>query len=226
MSYFYNNKNSLDSVRDANASNSGLVSGLTKYTYDGNGNMLSAANTLNGGQNKGITYNILNLPNVVTIPTGTYTYTYDAAGNKLRMVKVISRSTTNTDYIGGIQYSGTPTESIAFIQTEEGKAVPYGTSSYDYTYYLGDNLGNTRITFDTKYGRDSLLQKDDYYPFGLEINPSTSSPKNEYLYNKKELRRTLQNTIMARGSMTRWWCIGIRLIQWRRWIDDGLRIIT
>ena len=28
----------------------------------------------------------------------------------------------------------------------------------------------------------------NYYPFGLEINTTTASPKNEYLYNKKELQ--------------------------------------
>ena len=33
-----------------------------------------------------------------------------------------------------------------------------------------------------------LLQKDDYYPFGLEINRTPGSPKNEYLYNRKELQ--------------------------------------
>jgi RHS repeat-associated protein len=59
---------------------------------------------------------------------------------------------------------------------------------FDYTYYLGDNLGNTRVTFDTKNGIAALQQQDDYYPFGLEINRTISSPKNEYLYNKKELQ--------------------------------------
>jgi hypothetical protein len=34
-------KNSLDSDKDNNASNAGLVSGITRYTYDGNGNMLT-----------------------------------------------------------------------------------------------------------------------------------------------------------------------------------------
>jgi RHS repeat-associated protein len=29
---------------------------------------------------------------------------------------------------------------------------------------------------------------DDYYPFGLEINRTPYTPKNEYLYNKKELQ--------------------------------------
>jgi len=34
----------------------------------------------------------------------------------------------------------------------------------------------------------ALQQQDDYYPFGLEISRSILSPKNEYLYNGKELQ--------------------------------------
>jgi len=134
LMYYYNSKNSLDSVKDANASNLGLVSGKTSYTYDGNGNMLSAANTVNTGQNKSFTYNILDLPKVVTVPNGTDTYTYDAGGDKLRKVSVIGGVNTNTDYIGGIQYNGSGgTDTLSFIQTEEGKAVHNGTT-YDYQY--------------------------------------------------------------------------------------------
>ena len=65
--------------------------------------------------------------------------------------------------------------------------MPNGTG-FDYQYFLGDNLGNTRVTFGTKTGAAVQIQKDDYYPFGLEINRSVSTPKNEYLYNKKELQ--------------------------------------
>jgi RHS repeat-associated protein len=193
LSYSYtvssNPTNQLQSVVDANASNTGLVSGTTNYTYDGNGNMLTATNTVNTGQNNSITYNLLNLPNVVTVPTGTDTYTYDAAGNKLRMVSVISGVTRNTDYIAGIQYNGsTASDTLSFIQTEEGKAVHNGTT-YDYQYYLADNLGNTRITFNTKNGVANTVQQDDYYPFGLEIlRAGPHDTKNEYLYNKKELQ--------------------------------------
>ena len=121
----------------------------------------------------------------------TITYTYDASGQKLRRV---SPNTGNTDYINGIQYDGTNTtaSTISFIQTEEGKAVPNGATAYNYTYYLGDNLGNTRVTFDTGTGVARTLQKDDYYPFGMEILRDTlSAPKNEYLYNKKELQEEL-----------------------------------
>jgi len=56
---------------------------------------------------------------------------------------------------------------------------------------LGDNLGNTQITFDTKTGVAFGLQTDDYYPFGLEINSLVNVPKNEYIYNKKELQEEL-----------------------------------
>jgi RHS repeat-associated protein len=100
---------------------------------------------------------------------------------------VIGGVTKTTDYIGGIEYDNSST-TIGFIQTEEGKAVPNGTTNYDYNYYLGDNLGNTRVTFGTKTGAAILYQQDDYYPFGLEINRTPFTPKNEYLYNKKELQ--------------------------------------
>jgi len=189
LQYYYSGKNSLDSVKDNNASNAGLVSGITRYTYDGNGNMLTAANTANTGQNKSFTYNILNLPNVVTVPNGTDTYTYDAEGNKLRRVSVIGGVTKTTDYIGGIEYDNSST-AIGFMQTEEGKAVPNGTTNYDYNCYLGDNLGNTRVTFGAKTAAAVVYQQDDYYPFGLEILRTSPipNPKNEYLYNKKELQ--------------------------------------
>jgi RHS repeat-associated protein len=123
---------------------------------------------------------------VAMVSNGTATYTYDAAGNKLRKVSVISGVTTTTEYISGIQYKNSTT-AVDFIQTEEGKAVN-NSGSYDYNYYLGDNLGNTRVTFGTKTGTAVQYQRDDYYPFGLELSRSVTSPKNEYLYNKKELQ--------------------------------------
>ena len=183
-----NPTNQVRSVADASGNNAGLVNGTTTYTWDGNGNLLSNANTVNTAQNKSFTYNLLNLPQSVTIPNGTVTYTYDATGNKLRKVSVISGVTKTTDYISGIEYDGAATDTLNFIQTEEGKAAKYG-NSYDYNYYLGDNLGNTRITFGTKTGAAVSYQKDDYYPFGMEINmPPLPTPKNEYLYNRKELQ--------------------------------------
>ena len=187
LTYTYSSTNQVQSIADGSGSSSGLVNGTTIYSWDGNGNLASNTNTTNTGQNKSFTRNLLNLPQVVTVPTGTVTYTYDAAGNKLRKVDVLSGVTKTTDYINGIEYDNSTT-TIGFIQTEEGKAVPSGTS-YDYQYFLSDNLGNTRITFSTISGSASTTQTDDYYPFGLEILRGTApNPKNEYLYNKKELQ--------------------------------------
>ena len=146
-----------------------------------NGNVITDPSRINGTITIG--YNLLNLPQTIT-GGKTITYTYDATGNKLRRV---STGTGTTDYIGGIQYDAGV---LTFIQTEEGKAVPNG-ANYDYQYYLGDNLGNTRNTLSTKTGVAVSTQQDDYYPFGLEINRNVLSPKNEYLYNKKELQEEL-----------------------------------
>jgi len=178
----------MQSVVDASGNSLGLPAGTTNYQYDGNGNVWNAHNAANTAGNRNVTYNLLNLPLVVTNLNGTITYTYDAAGNKLRKVSVQSGVTTNTDYIGGIQYTGTTSENIQYIMTEEGQAAPNGTTNYDYQYFLGDNLGNTRLSFGTKTGATVKYQKDDYYPFGMEISDTVSNPKNYYLYNKKELQ--------------------------------------
>ena len=183
-----NYSNKLQSIGDASGSNTGLVNGTTTYLWDFNGNLQSNANTANTSQNKSFTYNLLNLPLTATSTSATSTFTYDAIGNKLRKSSVTGGVTTATDYINGIQYKNSTT-AIDFIQTEEGRATPATSTTYDYSYYLGDNLGNTRVTFGTKTGAAVVYQTDDYYPFGYEISRgSITSPKNEYLYNKKELQ--------------------------------------
>ncbi len=187
LSYTYtvggNPTNQLQSINDVTTNDAGLKHGISNFTYDGNGNLITDPTK---GTGITIAYNMLNLPQSIT-GGKTITYTYDATGQKLRRVSPV---TGNTDYISGIQYDGTTTSSLTFIQTEEGKAVPNGTG-YDYEYYLGDNLGNTRVTFGTKTGTAVSYQQDDYYPFGMEISRSVLSPKNEYLYNKKELQEEL-----------------------------------
>ncbi|MBS1520705.1 MAG: hypothetical protein JST50_06905 [Bacteroidetes bacterium] len=196
-----NYTNQLQSVNDLNANTytTGLPGGVTKYTYDGNGNLLTQRNqNSNTQQDKTYTYNLLNLPKIITANTGlttstTLTYIYDAAGNKLR--RTSTGLSDVTDYISGIQYDAYngAQSNLNFIQTEEGKAAYLqSTGGFDYYYYLGDNLGNTRVTFDTKLSSASLYQTDDYFPFGLEIPEGTiPNPKNEYLYNKKELQEEL-----------------------------------
>ena len=188
LTYTYSSTNQLQSINDATTSDLGLKHGTSAFTYDGNGNMLT--DPTKGTTGITISYNLLNLPQSIS-GSKTITYTYDAAGIKLR--KNSTTANNITDYISGIQYDGVSTPALSFIQTEEGKAVPLPTgNAYNYVYYLGDNLGNIRAIFETKNGTADTVQRDDYYPFGMEINRYTASPKNEYLYNKKELQEELQ----------------------------------
>jgi RHS repeat-associated protein len=184
LSYNYqsggNTTNQVQSISDnsADAGITGYKTGTGSYLYDGNGNMTA-------DNSKGITnisYNLLNLPQTITGKNTTYTYS--ATGQKLKRVI----GTTVTEYINGIQYDD---GAITFIQTEEGRALKSG-AAYNYEYSLADHLGNTRLSFDLFNGGIRQTQQDDYLPFGLEISRGTvMSPKNEYLYNKKELQENL-----------------------------------
>jgi len=219
----------LKSVTDNSGNNYGLVNGTTTYTYDLNGNMVTQTNTANTGQNKSISYNLLNLPNVYTLSTGTSTFYYDADGNKLRKVSVIIGTTTSTDYIGGIQYNN---GAISLIQTEEGQIINNG-GTYHYEYALTDHLGNERLTYDTYTSQ--TVQQDDYYPFGYEILKSQTPPKNEYLYNKKELQEEF--TEYDYGArfydpvIARWTSVDPLAEDDRRWspynygVDNSIRFI-
>src|ERR1700749_3608872 len=81
LTYTYNSTNQLQSINDATTNDAGLKHGTWTYGYDVNGNLhtdpTKAATSIT------IDYNVLNLPKAVT-GGETITYTYDAAGNKLR----------------------------------------------------------------------------------------------------------------------------------------------
>jgi len=166
LNYTYANGNQLSSI-------SGFKAG--SYVYDNNGNM-----TTDGVRAATIGYNMLNLPQAVTATGVNIAYTYDADGNKLRKVS----GSTTTDYIDGIQYTN---GAIAFLQTEEGRAINTGGTSYNYEYTLTDHLGNNRVTFDIVNGK---VDEDDYYPFGLNVHRELNAGNN-YLYNRKELQNEI-----------------------------------
>jgi RHS repeat-associated protein len=171
FTYAYTNSgNKLDGVDD----NAGTANQDGAYTYDINGNVLTDTHN----QVTNINYNYLNLPDVVTRTPGNITYTYLANSEKLKKVSgAITR-----DYVDGIEYNNGV---IEFITTEEGRAIPSG-NSYIYEYYLKDHLGNTRAAVRQD---GSISQVQDYYAFGLDMNPGniyTASPLNNYKYNGKE----------------------------------------
>jgi RHS repeat-associated protein len=148
---------------------------LSDYQYDSNGNAV-----IDGNSGKSFTYNSLNLPATIT---GGLSYIYAADGSKLRK----SSNDVVTDYIDGIQYVN---GSIDIIQNEVGLARRTG-STYSYEYNLQDHLGNVRTSFYKNPISTQLevLQRDNYYPFGLR--QTVAEGNNKFLYNGKELQEEL-----------------------------------
>ena len=144
-----------------------------EYSYDANGNLTK---DLNKGIS-GITYNFLNLPNVVTFSDGsTITYTYGADGTKLRTVHKIGSTTTTTDYCGNVVYENGVQK---LLLTEEGYIT---LSDSKYHYYLKDHQGNNRVVISQS---GTVEETSHYYPFGGVF--ASAGNVQPYKYNGKEL---------------------------------------
>src|SRR5690606_19343951 len=162
---------------------SGALTGT--YTYDANGNATKDRTGMT------FSYNHLNLPKTATKSGTSVTYLYDALGTKLRKTATVGSTTTQRDYVGGIEYSkvGTGASSIEMIHTEEGYLQRNaGNNTYTYHYNLTDHLGNVRATLQrTGPTTGNVIQKHDYYPFG-KAKAIVTSGINKYLYNGKEIQ--------------------------------------
>ena len=175
------------------------TAGATDYSYDANGSLVTDFNK----DITSITYNHLNLPDMVTLhKNGEYqyiNYVYDAFGNKL--MKVINepgqeRMSRNI-YIGPCVYtrdssSGNAT-TFRYIGHEEGRirftplaitglgAMEPARLSYD--YFIKDHLGNTRAVLTTE-------QQVDYYPAvtleGAFTLPVTTPSASDALYIEQQ----------------------------------------
>jgi RHS repeat-associated protein len=188
LNYTYKNGgNQLESVDDASANATGFkdVAGVD-YDYDANGN-------LKKDNNKGITsisYNLLNLPYVLSKDgSNNIRYIYDASGAKLGKEATVGGVTTKRWYCGAMEYDNS--RDLSMIHTDEGiiEVTTSGSNRvYNYEYFLKDHLGSTRAVFNSS---GTLLERTDYYPFGLTSSLYSSSTDNKYLYNGKELQQEL-----------------------------------
>jgi len=130
--------------------------------------------------NKGIcniSWNSLNLPNVVTFADGsTVTYTYAADGTKLRTLHNINGTTTQKDYCGSVIYEN---GAAKLWQTEAGYI---SMDDSKYHYYLQDHQGNNRVVVSET---GAVKEVNHYYAFGgLFGNSNSIQP---FKYNGKEL---------------------------------------
>ncbi|MBZ9731572.1 DUF6443 domain-containing protein [Salegentibacter sp. JZCK2] len=162
LDYSYNG-NQLVQVEDHSGNEEGFKDGNTgiDFAYDVNGNLTS---DLNKGITA-ITYNHLNLPELITIGGQIIDYTYDATGVKLR--KEIPGKTT--EYAGNFIYEG---GTLQFFSTPEGY-VSYDGGQFNYVYNYLDHLGNVRLSYTDGDHNGSIdpateiIQEKNYYPFGL-----------------------------------------------------------
>jgi RHS repeat-associated protein len=97
--------------------------------------------------------------------------------------------TLTVKYDGGFEYN--QLNVFKRLAISDGQAV-YRKDTIRFDYFLKDHLGNVRVVFDE---RGRILQRTDYYPFGLEIDrdaplqmPSARNNVNRFLYNGKELQ--------------------------------------
>jgi len=192
INYAYNNLNKSNRLAS-------LSGGLTaNFNYDANGN---ATNDRTG---MALTYNYLNLPKTVIGTNKNISYSYDAIGNKLNRKSIVNGTTTEQDYIDGIEYNktGSADPVIERIATEDGFLLN-NSGIYSYYYNLTDHLGNIRVVL-KKDGTAAapvatVMQRQDYYPFGKTKSIATSI-NNKYLYNGKEMQADLNGGTHTLGS--------------------------
>lgn len=192
ITYAYNNSNKSNRL----ASLSGGLTG--SFTYDLNGNATKDRTGML------FTYNQLNLPKTAIGNSKNVAYSYDALGNKLNRKSTVGSIETQLDYIGGIEYSrsGSANPVIERISTEDGFLLN-SSGTYSYYYNLTDHLGNVRSVL-KKTGTATaptatVMQKQDYYPFGKTKSIATSID-NKYLYNGKEMQADLSGGTHTLGS--------------------------
>ena len=193
----------------------------TDYGYDANGNITSDANR----KISSITYNNLNLPQLVTIPgRGTIQYIYDGAGNKLRKVAI---ETGITVTYNGSSYLTDATTTTTYIHGFIYKSLSYSTSalaSLQYTdrlQFAGHEEGRIRALYNgtgstatlSSYVFDYFLrdhqgnvrmvltdeQQQDIYP-AATVETSTVATEQVYYNIVNDAAH-----VIATSSLPSWW---------------------
>ena len=142
--------------------------------YDAVGNM-----TVDGLRGVSISYNILNLPETVSIGNGKVSYIYTSSGEKL----ATQVGSSLTYYRGPLVYSG---NNLLYLVHPEG-LTRKSTGGYVYYYMKRDHLGSTRVLCHASGTTLVADQTTGYYPFGLAHGHGNLN-LNRYLFSGKELQ--------------------------------------
>lgn len=156
---------------------------ILDYGYDNNGNLID-------DPHKGldIAYNYLNLPKLFEFDSGNdhkIGIVYTSDGQKLQKA-VTGDEAILKDYCEGVEYEN---RDLKAVYHEEGRVVRNG-GLWDFEWFIRDNLGSNRVVFKEGVDRLVVLNEENHYPFGMQMNGAwnqQTDPEQNYLYNGKEL---------------------------------------
>ena len=144
-----------------------------------------------------ITYNVLNLQYPVSqIGRTVASYTWLADGTKCG---VVDNNNNGYDYTGSLIYSRSGSvRTPENIDNGTGRII-YSGGTYNPHYYITDHLGSTRVITDNS---GSVVERDDYYPFGGQLAISTypQLSVNRFKFNGKELQTTGNTGFLDYGA--------------------------
>ena len=103
-----------------------------------------------------------------------------------------STSTTITyDYIDGFVYQN---NTLSYFPTAEGR-VRNSSGVLTFEYFIRDNLGNVRVSFDGTTAPAIVRQENSYYPFGMTLpgNYVMSQPNNNLFNGGSEWQNDFSN---------------------------------
>ena len=135
--------------------------------------------TVDGLRGISISYNILNLPETVSIGNGKVSYIYTSSGEKL----ATQVGSSLTYYRGPLVYSG---NNLLYLVHPEG-LTRKSTIGFVYYYAKRDHLGSTRVLCHANGNTFVADQTTGYYPFGLAHGHENLN-LNRYLFSGKELQ--------------------------------------
>ena len=135
--------------------------------------------TVDGLRGISISYNILNLPETVSIGNGKVSYIYTSSGEKL----ATQVGSSLTYYRGPLVYSG---NNLLYLVHPEG-LTRKSTIGFVYYYAKRDHLGSTRVLCHASGNTLVADQATGYYPFGLAHGHENLN-LNRYLFSGKELQ--------------------------------------
>ena len=146
---------------------------VSTESYDDNGNQTTSA----ADGVASINYNILNLPQSVSLSDSTTVYyLYSASGSKLKEVVVPGGDgeTETTDYTGNLIYKNGTLHKVltngGYIETGDSTLALLNRPAY--RYFLTDHLGSVRVVADAQ---GHVLQQNSQLPYGEDYTPVYAS---------------------------------------------------